>query len=95
MGKLLSERIVASIDIGTTKICVLVARMVDDTQFEIIGVGKAPSLGLQKGVVVDVSKTVYAIRAAVQEAELMAQMPIESVVIGVAGAHIARLTHRV
>lgn len=91
MGKLLNERIVASIDIGTTKICVLVARMVDDTQFEIIGVGKAPSLGLQKGVVVDVAKTVYAIRAAVQEAELMAQMPIESVVIGVAGAHISSL----
>lgn len=88
MAKGYNETIIAAIDVGTTKISVLVARRLAGEQLEIIGIGKAPSHGLHKGVVVDVAKTIYAIRAAVKEASLMAGMPIESATIGISGGHI-------
>lgn len=88
MAKIFNERFITAIDVGTTKICVLVARKLDNDEFEIVGVGKSPSDGLRKGVVVDVSKTIYSIRAALNEAQLMANAPIESVSVGISGGHI-------
>lgn len=88
MTKVFNDRIIAAIDVGTTKICVLVARQLGEDEVEIIGCGKASSAGLHKGVVVDVAKTIYSIRAALKEAELMAGIPIESVSVGISGAHI-------
>lgn len=88
MARLSSEQIVVSIDIGTTKISVLIGHAVDHTIVEVIGVGTAPSYGLQKGVVVDIGKTVTAIRQAVKEAELSAGMTIDSATIGISGGHI-------
>lgn len=91
MAKIYNDRIIVSIDVGTTKICVLVAQSVGDGQVEIIGVGKSPSDGLKKGVVVDVAKTVHSIKAALKEAELMAAIPIETASIGISGGHIQSL----
>lgn len=88
MARLIKENIITSIDIGTTKICVLVAKRMGD-QIEIIGIGKSPSHGLQKGVVVDIAKTINSISIAVKEAEMMAGFPIESAYIGISGAHIS------
>ena len=88
MKKVFAHKIVAAIDIGTTKICVLIGNKLADGQVEIIGMGKVPSDGLKKGVVVDIARTVRSIRAAVKEAELMAGVAVESAVIGIAGAHI-------
>jgi cell division protein FtsA len=88
MARLIKENIITAIDIGTTKICVLIARKMGD-QIEIIGIGKSPSYGLSKGVVVDVAKTISSITHAVKEAEMMANMPIESAYIGISGAHIS------
>ncbi len=88
MAKGFNDRIIATIDVGTTKICVLVAKHLDGQEVEIIGCGKAPSNGLSKGVVVDVAKTIFSIRSALKEAELMAGMPIESVTVGISGTHI-------
>lgn len=88
MARLFNDRIIVSIDVGTTKMCVLVAQQVGADSFDIIGVGKAPSEGLKKGVVVDVSKAVRSIRQAVKEAELMAGIPIESAYVGISGGHI-------
>jgi len=87
MARLIKDRIVASIDVGTTKICVLIARKIGD-QIEIVGIGKSPSHGLQKGVVVDIAKTINSISHAVKEAEMMAGLPIESAYIGISGGHI-------
>src|SRR4030095_14947858 len=87
MARLIKDNIIASIDVGTTKICVLIARKMGD-QLEIIGIGKSPSHGLQKGVVVDIAKTVNAIAYAVKEAEMMAEMPIDLAYIGISGGHI-------
>lgn len=80
--------LITSIDIGTTKISVLIAQKVSDDQVEILGVGKAPSHGLAKGVVVDIAKTVTSIKKAVQEAELMAGCSVSTAYIGISGSHI-------
>ena len=57
-------------------------------QVEIIGVGKSPSDGLRKGVVVDIAKSVHSITRAVKESEMMAGVPVESAYVGIAGGHI-------
>lgn len=88
MAKVFADRLVVSIDVGTTKICVLVAHVLDKDHLEIIGVGKAPSDGLKKGVVVDIKKTVHSIKAAIKEAELMANVTINTAAIGISGGHI-------
>ncbi|MBN2266944.1 MAG: cell division protein FtsA [Candidatus Babeliaceae bacterium] len=82
-----SQTIVA-VDVGTTKICVLVGHRINDKACDIIGIGRAPSTGLVRGVVVDVGPTVKSVKSAIQEAVLMAGCPIESVYVGISGAHI-------
>lgn len=91
MVKVYADRIKVSIDIGTTKICVIIAQQLDADRIEVLGMGKAPSHGLKKGVVVDIAKTIHSIKRAVQEAELMAGIPVESAYIGISGAHIHSL----
>jgi cell division protein FtsA len=88
MAKVFSENIVVSVDIGTTKICVLVAQKNAQSSIEILGVGRAPSHGLKKGVVVDIQKTVDSIKTALKEAELVSGHTIESATIGLSGSHI-------
>lgn len=96
MVRIASDRLLTSIDVGTTKICVLVAQQLDNDAVEIIGIGKYPSEGLRKGVVVDVAKTIHSIKMALKEAELMAGISIESAVIGISGGHIqSRNSHGV
>jgi len=87
----LNDSLITAIDIGTTKICVLIARNMGNGNCEIIGIGKAPSNGLARGVVVDIAPAVESIRAAVREAELMAGVTVESAAIGISGSHIHSL----
>lgn len=84
-----SHDMIVAIDIGTTKICVLIGRKITEDQCEIIGIGKAPSKGLSRGVVVSVGPAIESIKTAIQEAELMAGVTIESAHIGISGAHIS------
>ncbi len=79
--------IIVGLDIGTTKICCVIAE-IDDDKMNIIGIGTHPSKGLRKGVVVNIEGTVESIKSAVEEAELMAGVEIESVYAGIAGGHI-------
>lgn len=81
-------RLVVGLDIGTTKVVALVGNVTDERTIEIIGMGKAPSRGLEKGVVVDIGETTHSIKRAVEEAENMADVKIESVYAGIAGKHI-------
>ena len=87
MAKVFSDDITVAIDIGTTKICVLVAKVNND-DIQIIGIGKAPSHGLKKGVVVDIPKTVQSIKEAIKEAEFISGQTIESACVGISGSHI-------
>ncbi|MBW1711960.1 MAG: cell division protein FtsA [Deltaproteobacteria bacterium] len=82
--------IVVGLDIGTTKICAVVGEVLEDG-VEIIGIGTHPSVGLRKGVVVNIEATVNSIKQAVEEAELMAGCEISSVFAGIAGGHIQSL----
>ena len=78
---------IVGLDIGTTKICAVVADCTE-SGVDIIGIGTHPSRGLRKGVVVDIDATVNSIKSAVEEAELMADCEITSVYAGIAGGHI-------
>jgi cell division protein FtsA len=83
------DHIVVGLDIGTTKICAIVSEVTEDGLVNIIGVGSSPSRGLRKGVVVNIESTVESIKKAVEEAELMAAVQINSVYTGIAGSHIS------
>lgn len=80
--------IIVGLDIGTTKIAVIVAQRGVGGKVDIIGIGTHPSKGLRKGVVINIEATVNSIQLAVEEAELMAGCEISSVFAGIAGGHI-------
>jgi cell division protein FtsA len=81
------ENLVVGLDIGTTKICAIVAEVTPEG-IDIVGIGTAPSKGLRKGVVINIEATVASIKRAIEEAELMAGCEIHSVYAGIAGGHI-------
>ncbi len=82
------ERIVVGLDIGTTKICAIIASVDEQEQIHILGVGKAPSMGLNRGVVVNIERTVQAIKQAMEQAELASGIKVNAVNVGIAGDHI-------
>jgi len=84
------DELIVGLDIGTTKICVIVAERTQNG-IDVVGIGTHPSKGLRKGVVVDIDATVDSIKHAVEEAELMADCEITSVYAGIAGGHIRGL----
>ncbi|MGQ9859080.1 MAG: cell division protein FtsA [Thermodesulfobacteriota bacterium] len=81
------SNLVVGLDIGTTKICVIVGEMAEGG-IDIVGIGTHPSKGLRKGVVVNIDSTVNSIQKALEEAELMAGCQITRVFAGIAGGHI-------
>jgi len=86
------ERIVVGLDVGTTKVVALVGNVVDGV-IEIIGMGRADSHGLEKGVVVDIGRTISSIRKSVEEADNMADVRIDAVYVGIAGKHITSINN--
>ncbi|OEU68302.1 MAG: cell division protein FtsA [Desulfobacterales bacterium PC51MH44] len=87
------ENIIVGLDVGTTKICAVVGE-ISVNKINIIGIGTHPSIGLRKGVVVNIESTVESIQKAVAEAELMAGCEISSVYAGIAGGHITGFNSR-
>jgi cell division protein FtsA len=87
------ENIIVGLDIGTTKICAVVGEVLKG-EVNIIGIGTHPSIGLRKGVVVNIESTVESIKKAVEEAEMMAGCEISSVYAGIAGGHITGFNSR-
>ena len=71
------DGLTVGLDIGTTKICTIVAERTENG-VDIVGIGTHPSKGLRKGVVIDIDATVHSIKQAVEEAELMAACEITS-----------------
>jgi cell division protein FtsA len=82
------ERVIVGIDVGTTKICVLVGELDRDGKLNIVGVGTCPSQGLRRGVVVNIEETVTSIAAALDRAERLSGKKIASAYVGIAGSHI-------
>src|SRR5262252_2045463 len=88
------RQVIAGLDVGTTKICCVIAEWSSTGTLDIVGVGVSPSRGLRKGVVVNIDSTVEAVRQAVSEAEQVAGVEISSVLAGVAGGHIRGINSR-
>src|SRR5690625_3196412 len=82
-----SSEILVSLDIGTASIKVIIGEVLNDS-LNIIGVGTAKSNGMKKGAIVDIDRTVSSIKSAVEQAERMVGMEIDSVVVGINGNHI-------
>lgn len=87
-----TDRIVVGIDVGTSKVCALIADVSDDEQLEIIGVGVVASRGLKKGSVVNTDEVVDSIQMAVQRAEQQSGFKMVSAFVGISGAHVATQT---
>jgi cell division protein FtsA len=88
MSKRVDKNLIVGLDIGTSKVAVIVAEAHPQGEVEVVGIGFHPSHGLKKGVVVNIDSTVQSIQRAVEEAELMAGCQIHSVFTGIAGSHI-------
>ncbi len=82
------EDLIVGLDIGTSKICAVVGEVRPDGRVDIVGMGSHPSIGLRKGMVINIENTVNSIKEAIEEAETMAGCEISSVYAGIAGGHI-------
>ena len=82
-----SNDVYVSLDIGTSNVKVIIGEMVNDS-LNVIGVGTAKSEGIKKGTIVDIDETVRSIQKAVEQAERMVGVKIESVIVGVSGNHV-------
>lgn len=91
MSKKVEDNTIVALDIGTSKVVALVGEVTEEGKLEVIGIGSYPSRGLKKGVVVNIESTIQSIQRAVEEAELMSGMQINSVYVGIAGSHVRSL----
>lgn len=89
-----TNEIVVALDIGTTKIVAMAGRKNEHGQLEVLGTGRVESLGVSRGVVSNIEKTVTAICEAIEEAERSSGVEVEVVQVGIAGQHIKSLQHR-
>ncbi|HMP99071.1 MAG TPA: cell division protein FtsA [Cyclobacteriaceae bacterium] len=87
------DKIVVGLDIGTTKICAIVGRKNEFGKLEVLGLGKAESEGVIRGIVTNIDKTVHAIEKAVTEASDQSGIDIKVVNVGIAGQHIRSAIH--
>jgi cell division protein FtsA len=85
--------IIVGLDIGTTKVAAVIGQ-VREGGVEVIGAGKSPSYGLRKGIIVNIDSTVEAVTRAVEGAEMMAGVEVDSVFVGVGGSHIKGINTR-
>lgn len=90
----MDEPIVVGIDIGTTKICTLVARLEDDADMRILGVGIEPAHGIKKGNVVDISAATQSISRSIEKAQRTSGLEIESALVSLAGSHVSAMNSR-
>ena len=88
MSKYKTNEIIAAVDIGTSKIVVLIAEINEEDQLKIIGMGIEKSVGLKKGVVINIEATVDSIHSAIRQAEELAGCEINTVFAGIAGNHV-------
>jgi cell division protein FtsA len=88
------DRYVVGLDIGTHKVCAIVAEITDEGRLDVIGIGQQESRGLRKGVVINLEATVDSIKKVIEEAELMAGVEIGSSHVGIAGTHVRGFNSR-
>src|SRR2546427_1581279 len=89
-----SSSIIVGLEIGTSKICAVVGELGDEGALNIVGLGQSRSRGVRKGEIVDAPQAEEDVRAAIVEAEAMADVEIRSVYLGVTGGHIRGFNNR-
>src|SRR5438093_2332739 len=82
------QTVLVAIDVGTTKVCVLIGEVAARGGVDVIGIGQAPSDGLRKGVVIDIDRTVQSVANAVDAAERLSGLKVRSAFVGISGSHI-------
>jgi len=90
----MKKNIIAGLDLGTTKVCAVIAEITENESINVLGFGIAPSDGMNKGLVSNIGKTAQAIKEAVRIASNRAGLEISKVNVGVAGEHITSIRHR-
>jgi cell division protein FtsA len=85
---------IAAIDVGTTKVCTIMGVLDSTSGLRVLGVGIAPSHGIEKALVADPAKAKSCIRESVRKAEIMAGYKVESAYIGVTGRHISSMNSK-
>lgn len=88
------SKVIIGLDIGTTKIAAIAGFRNEYGKIEIIGVGKTESIGVSRGVVTNIDKTVYSIKTAIEECEKLTNETISEVIVGIAGQHIRSIQQR-
>ncbi len=88
------NRIVAAIDIGTTKIVSLIGQLNEHNRLEILGISRSPSKGVKRGVVLNIEETVNAIQNTINEAQEQSGLKFSEVFVGIAGQHIKSVRNR-
>ena len=88
------EQYVAAIDIGTTKIVAIVGKKNENGKIEILGLSKAPSKGVKRGVVLNIEETVSAIQTTVDDVQKRSGIKFSEVFVGIAGQHIKSMKNR-
>ena len=91
---MVKDELVVSLDIGTSKVCTIVGELDENDQIEIVGIGKNPSSGIKKGVIIDLDKAIQSIKLSLESAERMSGLRINSVFISIAGNHISSLNSK-
>ena len=86
-------RILAALDLGTCKVCAVIAQLSEDGRLSMLGVGTAPSAGLRKGLVVNVKETIASIDAAISEAESQADVKMDGVYVAISGEDIRSMNN--
>ncbi len=86
--------ILTSIDVGTTKVCTTIADVDDGGSIRVVGVGVTPSVGLHKGLVVNINEAKESVRESVRKAEQASGYKVESAYVGVTGRHVSSLNNR-
>ena len=90
----MKDQIIHAIDIGTTKIAAIAAKINQFGKIEILGIGNSPSFGVKRGGVINIDRTVHAIQKAVEECEKQSETKFADAYVGIAGQHIKSLQHR-
>lgn len=88
------DEIIVGIDVGTTKVCTLIGRIEDEDSIRILGVGIEPSVGIKKGIIVDLDEASQAISRSVKQAESTSGLEITSALVSMAGAHVSSVNSR-
>jgi cell division protein FtsA len=88
------DEMVVGLDIGTGKVCTVVGELGEDNQIEIIGIGTSPSLGVKKGVIINLDQAIQSVKQSIESSERMAGTRIDSVFVSIAGSHITSVNSK-